>query len=154
MSLGGSRSEALNAAVEAAYEAGIMTVVAAGNSGADAAAFSPASAPHAVTVGAVDARNRKPGFSNYGAAVDVFAPGEDVVSTWNGPGNEAVSPMSGTSMACPHVAGLALYLMASGGGQRTPGEVASKIVELATKDVVEDGGSGSPNLLAFNGIRG
>lgn len=150
MSLGGPRSPAFNSAVDAATEKGVLTVVAAGNSYADASLFSPASARSAITVGAVDKDNAKPDFSNYGLAVDVFAPGVDVLSTWTG-GETATNTISGTSMAAPHVAGLALYLKALEGLEK-PEEVADRIVELATEDVVENAGLLSPNRLAYNGI--
>lgn len=150
MSLGGGYSPAFNAAVENAYRAGVLTVVAAGNDGKDARNVSPASAPNAITVAAVDRNNVRASWSNYGAVVDVFAAGVDVVSTWIG-SNTAVDTISGTSMACPHVAGLALYLMAME-KLPTPGDVAKRIKSLATKNVVVNRGTGSPNLLAFNGV--
>lgn len=149
LSLGGPKSEAFNAAVEAAYQQGILSVVAAGNSFDDAGFYSPASAPNALTIGAVDVTNTKPGFSNFGALVDVFAPGVDVLSSWIG-STTAVNTISGTSMATPHVAGLALYLKALE-GLVAPGDVSSRIVELSTKDVVASPGTNSPNRLAFNG---
>lgn len=150
MSLGGPLSVAFNAAVEAATSNGVLSVVAAGNSYADASRFSPASAPSAITVGAVDVDNNKPGFSNFGELVDVFAPGVDVLSTWIG-GEDATNTISGTSMACPHVAGLALYLKALE-GLESPESVAERIVGLATEDVVGSPGEQSPNRLAYNGI--
>ncbi|KAM5352866.1 hypothetical protein ACJ41O_005588 [Fusarium nematophilum] len=150
MSLGGGRSEAFNAAVEAATRAGVLTVVAAGNSGQDARNFSPASAPSAITVGAVDISNTRPDFSNFGPLVDIFAAGVDVVSAWVG-SNTATRSISGTSMACPHVAGLALYLRAKE-GLTTPQSVTERIKNLATRGVVRNPGAGSPNLLAYNGI--
>ncbi|KEY70560.1 hypothetical protein S7711_02714 [Stachybotrys chartarum IBT 7711] len=150
MSLGGGRSQAINSAVEAAYNAGVLSIVAAGNSAADASMYSPASAPNAITVGAIDRQNGRPDFSNYGRLLDIFAPGVDVLSTWIG-GDTATEVLSGTSMACPHVAGLALYLMALE-GLETPQQVAARIRELGTDGVVGDAGQGSPNLLAYNGI--
>lgn len=150
MSLGGGRSQAINSAVQAAYNAGVLSVVAAGNSGADASMYSPASAPNAITVGAIDRQNSRPDFSNYGRVVDIFAPGVDVLSTWIG-GDDATEVLSGTSMACPHVAGLALYLMALE-GLETPQQVTARIRELGTDGVVDNAGQGSPNLLAYNGI--
>ncbi|KAI9155537.1 Subtilisin-like proteinase Mp1 [Paramyrothecium foliicola] len=149
MSLGGGRSDAFNAAVEAAYRKGILTVVAAGNSYADANSYSPASAPNALTVGAIDSSNNKPGFSNYGSVVDIFAPGVDILSTWIDNAKSTAS-LTGTSMACPHVAGLAVYLMVKE-GLKSPGQVTDRIKKLGTKNVVVNGGAGSPNLLAYNG---
>lgn len=150
MSLGGAYNYALNTAVQNAYRSNILTVVAAGNSYADARYYSPASSPDAITVGAIDANNAKPGFSNYGSLVDVFAPGVDVLSAWIG-SQTATNTISGTSMACPHVAGLALYLMKLE-GLSSPGAVAGRIKSLGTKNVVSSSGFGSPNLLAYNGI--
>ncbi|KAJ4309647.1 Suppressor of the cold-sensitive snRNP biogenesis mutant brr1-1 [Fusarium piperis] len=150
MSLGGGHSPAFNQAVENAYRAGVLTVVAAGNEEKDARNVSPASAPNAITVGAVDRNNVRASWSNYGPMVDIFAAGVNVVSTWIG-SDTAVDTISGTSMACPHVAGLALYLMALE-KLPTPGDVTKRIKSLATKDVVANGGPGSPNLLAFNGV--
>jgi oryzin len=149
MSLGGPKSDAFNNAIEAAYQSGVLTVVAAGNSYDDARYYSPASAENAVTVGAVDVTNTKPAFSNSGPVVDVFAPGVDVLSTWIG-GPDATETISGTSMACPHVAGLSLYLRALE-GLVSPAEVTNRIKELATPGVVLSPGSGSPNFLAYNG---
>ncbi|EMT63074.1 peptidase S8/S53 domain-containing protein [Fusarium oxysporum II5] len=149
MSLGGSRSDAFNAAVQAAYSAGVHTVVAAGNDNADAAKYSPASAPNATTIGAIDVDNKRAIFSNYGELVDLFAPGVNVKSAWY-TSNSATNTISGTSMACPHVAGLSLYLRAKE-GLTTPESVARRLKELATSGVVQDAGSGSPNLLAYNG---
>lgn len=151
MSLGGGFSPALNNAVKAGFQQGILTVVAAGNSGADAKGSSPASAPEAITVGAIDIDNAKPDFSNFGSLVDVFAPGVGVVSTFIG-GTTAKASLSGTSMACPHVAGLALYLMAKE-SLSSPQAATDRIKKLATPNVVTKGGAGSPNLLAYNGIQ-
>ncbi|KAJ4265356.1 Suppressor of the cold-sensitive snRNP biogenesis mutant brr1-1 [Fusarium torreyae] len=150
MSLGGPPSAALNTAIDRAFQTGILTVVAAGNDNADARNYSPASAPDAITVGAIDINNNRASFSNYGALVDVFAPGVDVMSTWVG-STTATRTISGTSMACPHVAGLALYLRARE-GLTTPQSVTRRIKDLATRGVVQNPGSGSPNLLAFNGV--
>lgn len=150
MSLGGEYSEAFNSAVEAAFEQGVITVVAAGNENADAGNSSPASAPSAITVGAIDDSNARAEFSNYGELVDIFAPGVDIESTWIG-GPDATETISGTSMACPHVAGLVLYLK-SLEGLESPKAITDRLIELATPDVITDPGSGSPNALAFNGI--
>lgn len=150
MSLGGPKSTAFNTAVDAATAKGVLTVVAAGNSYDDASYYSPASASTAFTVGAVDKTNYKPSFSNYGSALDIFAPGVNVLSAWIG-STSATNTISGTSMACPHVAGLSLYLK-SLEGLTTPEETAARIKALGTSGVVSRRGSGSPNLLAFNGI--
>ena len=149
MSLGGPQSDAFNAAVAAAYEAGVLSVVAAGNSADEAVWYSPASAPEAITVGATDNTNARAYFSNYGVLLDVFAPGVDVLSAWIG-SKTATNTISGTSMATPHVAGLALYLIVLE-GLTSPKAVTDRIVELSSKDLIKDPGMGSPNTLAFNG---
>lgn len=152
MSIGGGFSRAFNTSIENAYRAGVLTIVAAGNSGADASKYSPAAAPNAITVGTIDKDNTRASFSNYGPLVDIFAAGVSVRSTWIG-STGASAWMSGTSMACPHVAGLALYLMGLGNETlNSPQAVANRIKELGTPGVVVNGGIGSPNLLAYNGI--
>ena len=111
MSLGGGYAAYLNAAVDAAVDAGIVSVVAAGNSSVDACGSSPASAPKALTVGALSNNLSPAGFSNYGSCVDVYAPGAGITSLWLGTGTATIS---GTSMASPHAAGVAaLYIAAN-----------------------------------------
>lgn len=149
MSLGGGKSDAFNLAIEMAYRQNIHTVVAAGNSNVDAKDTSPASAPNATTVGAIDKNNNRASFSNFGPLVDIFAPGVGIKSTWY-TSDTATETLSGTSMACPHVAGLSLYLRAKE-GLRTVKSVQDRIKSLATKNVVGNAGAGSPNLLAYNG---
>ena len=100
MSLGGGRSDALNRAVADAADAGVVMVVAAGNHNADACEYSPARSTHAITVGSTTRRDRYSWFSNYGACVDLYAPGSDVVSAGTASPSEARS-LSGTSMASP-----------------------------------------------------
>ncbi|KAK6957976.1 hypothetical protein Daesc_000768 [Daldinia eschscholtzii] len=150
MSLTFKSSAALNSAVNAASLLGILSVVSAGNDGADASGISPASARSALTVGAVNWDRTRASWSNFGRDVDIFAPGVDVASLWNVEGAETLS--SGTSMASPHVAGLVLYLKGLEMGLDWPAKTVARVKELATADVVIDAGSGSPNLLAYNGI--
>mgnify|MGYP006275937405 CR=1 FL=1 len=143
MSLGGGYSEALNTAVAAATADGITMVVAAGNSSDDACSYSPASAPSAITVGATNAADARSWFSNWGRCLDVFAPGEDVLSAGiDSP--SASATLSGTSMAAPHAAGVAAVLLSLG---YADADVAATLVRTATPDIVTSPGGGSPNLL-------
>lgn len=150
MSLGGGHSDAFNAAVQAAYDAGIVTIVAAGNQGRDVGNDSPASAPAAITVGAVDQTDTQPSYSNFGRAVDIYAPGSNILSAGIADSTATIT-MSGTSMATPHVTGLVLYLMAKE-GLSSPDAIVAKLKHLADEGLVRNLGPGSPNLLAYNGL--
>ncbi|KAI5803340.1 secreted serine protease [Peziza echinospora] len=149
MSLGGSYSSAINRAVEAATRNGLTFVVAAGNDGVDASGYSPASSPHAITVGATKLGDARASYSNYGNFVDVFAPGDKILSTYKG-GPRAVHELSGTSMASPHVAGLAAYLIAEEGLSGSD-QVTARIKGLAQAGRVLNPGPGSPNEFVWNG---
>lgn len=152
MSLGGGLSSALNSAVTNAINAGITFVVAAGNSSADACLYSPAATPAALTIGSTTSSDARSSFSNYGTCVDLFAPGSSITSAWHST-NTAVNTISGTSMASPHVAGVAaLYL--SGNTTATPAQVESAIEGGATPNKVTNAGTGSPNRLLYNVLSG
>ncbi|KAI1914258.1 Secreted subtilisin-like serine protease sub4 [Ophidiomyces ophidiicola] len=145
LSLGGGYSEATNSAAERAAAAGIFLAVAAGNDNQDANNYSPASAANVCTVGATDSQDVRATFSNYGSRLDIFAPGVDVVSSTVGGGS---GPMSGTSMAAPHIAGLGAYLMAL---ENIPaGQVCDRIKQLSL-NAVRNEGPGSTTQLANNG---
>ena len=110
MSLGGGFSSALNSAIAALSAKNIVSVVAAGNSNANACLSSPSSEPTAITVGATGTNDARASFSNYGSCVDMFAPGVNIVSDLNSAAG-GTQTMSGTSMATPHVTGaVAQYL--------------------------------------------
>jgi len=110
MSLGGGKAKSLDEAVDAAVAAGLHFAVAAGNDNKDACNYSPAGAVNAVTVGASTLGDERAYFSNHGKCVDIFAPGLNILSTWNG-GNDTANTISGTSMASPHICGLLAYLL-------------------------------------------
>ncbi|MEU8658586.1 S8 family serine peptidase [Actinoplanes philippinensis] len=136
MSLGGEHSPALDMAVEDSIAAGITYVVAAGNEDRDARRSSPADVPAAVTVAATDSRDRRASFSNYGKAVDIFAPGVGIRSSVAS-SDTASEKYSGTSMAAPHVAGAAALIL-DANPSYTPAQVRAKLVANATKGKVTD----------------
>ncbi|KAK8039349.1 subtilisin-like protease pr1a [Apiospora rasikravindrae] len=147
MSLGASRlvAQSVNDASAAAVRAGLFLSVAAGNDNSFASMTSPASEPSVCTVAATDKTDRRASFSNFGALVDIFAPGVDIISTWN---DGKTNTISGTSMAAPHITGLGAYLLALEGA-RDPIALCKRIQKLATSGVVKNSLS-TNNLLAFN----
>ncbi|MFJ3721174.1 S8 family peptidase [Streptomyces sp. NPDC090045] len=145
MSMGGTPSYALDAAVTRAVNSGITFTVAAGNDGKDACAGSPASVPEAITVGATDADDRRAPFSSHGPCVDLSAPGMGVTSAWKD-SDTATARASGTSMAAPHVAGVAALVLARGTA-RTPAQVAEELLHSAVPDRITALPAGTPNLL-------
>ncbi|KAL6044470.1 Regulatory P domain of the subtilisin-like proprotein convertase [Balamuthia mandrillaris] len=142
MSLGGGFSPALNEAVNASITAGITYAVAAGNDDYDACFVSPASVETAITVGATEIANIKSYekdarsyYSNYGSCLSVLAPGTLIKSTWIGESDEEVKTISGTSMASPHVAGVAaLFLDVN--PEATPKDVKGFILDNALEGKV------------------
>jgi len=147
MSLGGGASTALDDAVRASIARGVTYGVAAGNSNANASGYSPARVTQAITVGATERTDARASYSNYGAVLDVFAPGSGITSSWN-TSDTATNTISGTSMATPHVVGMtARYLQSN--PSATPAAVSSAITSTATLNKVTNPGSGSPNRLLF-----
>jgi subtilisin family serine protease len=126
MSLGGPASSLVNAAVRNAVASGITVAVAAGNSNLDASNVSPASEGTAITVGATDVNDVRASYSNFGPALDIFAPGSGITSD-SFASDTSVTTMNGTSMASPHVAGAAALVLADH-PTYTPAQVQSALV--------------------------
>ncbi|MEV4274350.1 S8 family peptidase [Actinoplanes xinjiangensis] len=149
MSLGGPRSKALDAAVKRSVDRGVTYAIASGNEDRNGCKSSPAAAPDAITVGAVDSADRRAAFSNWGNCLDIFAPGVDILSAAKG-SNTATQKMSGTSMAAPHVAGAAALVLAAH-PDWTPRQVRDDLVANAGVDLVKGSIKGSPNRLLHTG---
>lgn len=156
MSLGGGGNTSIDAAVTNLHNAGVTVVVAAGNNNANACSYSPARAPLAITVGSTDSTDTRSWFSNWGTCLDLFAPGSSITSAWIG-SNTATNTIDGTSMASPHVAGVATrYLQTH--PTATPAAVLAAIhnaddifgVTPSWPGVINRG-TGSPNELLHYG---
>lgn len=144
-SLGGAPNSAGDTAVRNLIASGVAVAVAAGNDGGDACNASPARVPEALTVGATMDTDARASWSNYGSCVDLFAPGLGITSSWN-TGDEATSMISGTSMATPHVTGVAaLYLQKHPAG--APAEVRDGVLSWTTKKLVTSALSANNHLL-------
>lgn len=147
MSLGGGANTAVDNAVQTSINSGVSYVVSAGNDNANACSYSPARVNDAITVGSTAQDDKRSNFSNKGACVDVFAPGSGITSAWH-TGSNATNTIDGTSMAAPHVAGIAA-LMRAEDPAATPADIMLRVISDATVGVLSSIGSGSPNLLAF-----
>ena len=150
MSLGGNGGGRYDQVIEQAFNQGVLTVVAAGNSNADACSYSPASAPLAITVGATTISDSKSSFSNYGSCVDIHAPGSGITAAWVR-SDVDTRTISGTSMACPHVAGVASQIRALRPSM-TPAQITEALLCLATSGVLLGLPSNTANKMLYNGF--
>jgi len=145
MSLGGGLSTALNDATTNLWNSGVFVAVAAGNDNVDACTASPASAAGAFTAAASEKTDAKASYSNWGTCVEAYAPGSAIVSDFLG---GTTTSLSGTSMASPHFAGVAVLYKAVFGDQPSA-TVANWIVTNATNGVITGNPGGTPNKLLF-----
>lgn len=146
LSLGGGHSQSVDNAVSYAMKKGAVVVVAAGNEYENVAFTCPAHIGKVITVAAIDSKDRRADFSNYGNSVDVVAPGVDIVSSIPGGG---YGKASGTSMAAPHISA-AVAMLRMGYPSKSPIEI-EKLLRGITKDLGAKGwdkyfGSGLPKL--------
>jgi subtilisin family serine protease len=145
MSLGGGYSSATNTSANNLAASGVFLAVAAGNSNADACNSSPSSAANATTVAASTSTDARASYSNYGGCVDLYAPGSSITSTWI---NSGTNTISGTSMATPHVVGVAALYKATY-GDASYSTIRSWLTTNATANVITGNVSGTPNRLLY-----
>merc|ERR1719330_2251852 len=146
MSLGGSGADpGYTTVIDAATEAGVVVVVAAGNSNSDACNFSPAFTPNAITVGSTTSTDSRSSFSNYGRCVQIWAPGSSILSAGIS-SDSSSSTKSGTSMACPHVSGGAALVL-SADPTKKASAVLQELLDTAYLNVLTDLKTGDTNAL-------
>src|SRR5438874_7588210 len=149
MSLGGGKSSALDQAVTNLYNSGVFLAVAAGNDNVDACTESPSGAPSVFIVAASEKTDAKASYSNWGTCVEAYAPGSSIQSTFLA---GTTMTLSGTSMATPHVVGVAALYKATNGDQPS-GTVSNWLIANATTGVITGNVNGTPNrLLSKSGL--
>ncbi|MEU5878284.1 S8 family peptidase [Spirillospora sp. NPDC047279] len=143
LSLGGGYNGSVNSAADNLASAGVFVGIAAGNNNANACNYSPASAANGTAVASSTRTDAKSSFSNHGSCVDLYAPGSSITSTWL---NGGTNTINGTSMATPHVVGVAaLYKAARGDASFST--IRSWLTANATSGVITGNPSGTPNRL-------
>jgi subtilisin family serine protease len=147
MSLGGGVSTSLDTAVSNSIASGVTYAIAAGNSNTNASNSSPARVGSAITVGSSTINDARSSFSNFGSVVDIFAPGSSITSAWS-TSDTAINTISGTSMATPHVAGVAARFLQNN-RTASPASVRNAIVNAATLSRLTGIPSGTANRLLF-----
>ncbi|KAF1911590.1 peptidase S8/S53 domain-containing protein [Ampelomyces quisqualis] len=153
------KAQSVDEVIAGATQAGIHVSVAAGNDGVDACGSTPSHLGGAnssvVTVGSINIENRISTFSNIGPCVDIYAPGEQILSAWS-TGDNVINFLSGTSMACPHATGVMAYLIGqdpAGLGQN-PAALKAKLLQIAREGQIVGALGGSPNRILSNGANG
>ena len=137
LSLGGSGAcgTTTQNAINGAVGRGTTLVIAAGNGNTNVSNASPANCANVVAVGSATSTGARSSFSNYGAGVDIAAPGSTIMSTLNSgattPGSETYANYSGTSMATPHVAGVVALIQAVSATPKTPAQVEALLKSSA-----------------------
>jgi serine protease len=134
-------------AVNAAVESGVTVVVAGGNSNSDACGFVPAFVPSAITVGSTDSKDARSSFSNYGTCTNIWAPGSSITSAGH-EDDTGAKTFSGTSMACPHVAGAAAMMLERNPDFRSE-QVLEKLLAKAATNYITDLKQGDTNRLLY-----
>jgi subtilisin family serine protease len=153
MSIGAPGADSvLETAIRNSIADGVTYAIASGNNNADACNFTPARVSEAITVNASTVNDStqtdvRASFSNYGSCTDIFAPGQNITSDGNA-SDTATRIMSGTSMATPHVAGIAALILSATPGA-TPAQVWSTMLANATPNKITSPGTGSPNRLLY-----
>jgi len=147
MSLGGGVSTALDTAVNNSINSGVTYAIAAGNSNTNASNSSPARVAAAITVGSSTQTDARSSFSNFGSVVDIFAPGSSITSAW-ATSNTAINTISGTSMATPHVTGVAARFLQNN-RTASAATVRNAIVNAATLNRLTGIPTGTSNRLLF-----
>ncbi|KAK3688704.1 peptidase S8/S53 domain-containing protein, partial [Podospora appendiculata] len=162
IAIGGSYSAAVNSAVTSLVSSGVHVAAAAGGDAANAGNYSPGSAPAVCTIGASNSADAVASSSNYGAVVDMYAPGVSIKTTWSsGATVTLMNTVSGTTYSAAHVAGLGAYILRLRGvaytgvavpATLTPQNVCAFLQGIATSGVLTGVPTGTNNLLAYNGI--